>query len=183
HFWPAAAIALQIILPLPGCAQTESISPNKTVSATSSICVRLLNAPVISIDPTTGSGEAILLLTNQTEKEVKASLLGTITTPQNSSPYLEFFSNTGPNSDQLYEGKLAPKASIKVRVILRNDWEDGEFDVDLTNHFGAEKVGKVHVRRIPVGIKLEGADRLKLALVDGVQTRIMLRNDDPHGYS
>jgi len=182
-FWAATILVLQSIVPPTNWAHSQSANVSKAAPAKASVCVRLLNAPVISVDPTTGSGEAVLLLTNQTEKEVNATLLGTITTPPNSPAYLEFFANAGTNSDQLFEGKLAPKATIKVRAILRNDWEDGEFDVDLTNHFGSEKVGKVHVRRIPVGIKLEGTDRLKLALVDGVQTRILLRNDDPKTYS
>jgi hypothetical protein len=179
----AGLFALQAMLSTPSWAQGQPASPTAATSAKSSLCVRLLNAPVISIDPTTGSGEAVLLLTNQTEKEVNAAILGTIASPQNSPAYLEFSADTGSNSDQIYETKLGPKATIRVRAILRNDWEDGEFDIDLTNHFGAERVGKVHVRRIPVGIKLEGTDRLKLALLDGVQTRILLRNDDPKTYS
>jgi hypothetical protein len=181
--WPVAAlVALQTFVPSQGSVEAQSLNAPTVASAKSASCVRLLNNPVISVDPVTGSGEAVLLLTNQTDKEVNAALLGNISSPPNSPAYVEFSSDGGPSPSQLYQAKLAPRDTVRVRVILRNDWEDSEFDVDLTNHYGAEKVGKVHVRRIPVGIKLEGTERLKLVLVDGVKTRIMLRNDDPRNY-
>ena len=183
RFWSFVLILLRTTVPVWGSAEKQSPSAGNPAPAKVTACVCLLNTPVITIDQTTGSGEAVLLLTNQTDKEANAALLGTIASPANSPAYVEFFNESGTSADRLYQAKLAAKATAKIRAVVRGAWEDGEFDIDVTNHYGAEKIGKVHVRRLPVGIKLEGADRLKLALVDGVRTRIMVRNDDPENYS
>jgi hypothetical protein len=164
-------------------AQPEVNPQNGGSASKKTECLRLLNAPVISVDPVTGSGEAPLLLTNQTEKQINAALLGTVTTPPNSSVLVEFSTDVGTNRSALYQISVPSKSSITAKVLVRGVWDDGEFDIDLTNHYGTEKIGKVHVKRIAVGIKLEGTDRLKLALVDGTQTRILVRNDDPRPYA
>ena len=62
-------------------AQSETKSLIGGSASKKTECVRLLNAPVVVVDPMTGSGEARLLLTNQTEKQVNAALLGTVTVP------------------------------------------------------------------------------------------------------
>jgi hypothetical protein len=164
-------------------AQSEGKSRNGSEASKTTECVRLLNAPVISVDPVTGTGEALLLLTNQTNREVSLALLGTVTAPPNSPVSVEFSTDAGANRSPLYQVPVPSKSTIKTNVFVTGVWEDGEFDIDLTNHYGTEKMGKVHVKRIPVGIRLEGTDRLKLALADGTQTRIMVRNDDPRSYS
>src|SRR5437660_8323298 len=163
-------------------AQSEVNLQNGGSASKKTECVRLISARPIVIDPVSGSGETLLLLTNQTEKQVNAALLGVAAAPPNSSASVEFSTEAGTNRSPLYQVSIPSKSVIRVKVLVNSVWEDGEFDVDLTNHYGTEKIGKVHVKRIPVGIKLDGTDRLKLALVNGIQTRIMLRNDDPRSY-
>lgn len=179
-----AQCCLQLFLFLQ-CAGAQSEVKSQTGATTNKTtqCVRLLNAPVVTVDPVTGSGEARLLLTNQTEKPVNATLLGTVTAPPNSSVSVEFSTDAGANRSLLYQVSVPSKSTITAKVLVSRVWDDGEFDIELTNHYGSEKVGKVHVKRVPVGIKLEGTDRLKLALIDGVQARIMVRNDDALSYS
>ncbi len=146
------------------------------------ICVRLLNGPAITVDQVTGEAFAELNIRNQTDKPQSVALVAAVTSPINSPVYGTFASNSQPQPTRIYQSVLAPKASGSVNLIIHEAWDDSEFDVELFNHFGAEQMGKVHVRRFPVGIKIDGADQLKLALVDGETTRIALRNDDPVRY-
>jgi len=83
---------------------------------------------------------------------------------------------------RVYELALAAKTTATLAMIVEDDWDDGEFDIELSNHYGTEKIGRVHVRRFPISIKLDGGDALKLGLVDGTTTRVLLRNEDPLTY-
>jgi len=145
-------------------------------------CVRLVNSPAVTVNQATGEGTADLDLRNQTDKEVNVALVATVSSPANSSIYASFVSATQTQPKRIYETVLPAKTTASLKLIVQEDWDDAEFDIEIANHYGTEKIGKIHVRRFPVGVKVEGTDRLKLALVDGITTRVALRNDDPLSY-
>jgi hypothetical protein len=145
-------------------------------------CVRLVNSPAVTVNQATGEGTADFDLRNQTDKEVNVALVATVSSPANSSIYATFVSATQTQPKRIYETVLPAKTTASLKLIVQEDWDDAEFDIEIANHYGTEKIGKVHVRRFPVGVKVDGTDRLKLALVDGITTRVALRNDDPLSY-
>ncbi len=146
-------------------------------------CVRLVKPLVVTIDQATGKGTGTLYLRNETNKPVELAL-SAVAAPANSSSYAEFSDDSGAKPIGLYEKeKLEPKKTLQLTVTVAEMWDDGEMDFNLSNHYGTESFGKFHVIRRPVGIKLDGTDKLKLALVDGNVTRILLRNDDAQDYT
>jgi hypothetical protein len=145
-------------------------------------CVRLLGSPTVTINQATGEGTTDLDLRNQTDKEVSLALVASVSSQGNSPVYATFESDLQKQPKRIYEKVVPPKTTVSVRLIVHEDWDDAELDLEIANHYGAEKIGKVHVRRFPVGIKIDGSDKLKLALVDDVTTRVALRNDDPASY-
>jgi hypothetical protein len=145
-------------------------------------CVRLVNNPAVTINQATGEGTADLDLRNQTNQPVNVALVATVSSSVNSSVYATFVSAAQMQPTRVYEMLLPAKTTASVRLIVQEDWDDAELDIEIANHYGAEKIGKVHVRRFPVGVKVDGSDSLKLSLVDGITTRVALRNDDPISY-
>jgi hypothetical protein len=146
-------------------------------------CLRLLNNPIVTIDQTSGTGETTLYFRNETAKDVSMALIGAVKTPANSAVRVEFANESPSHPVAIYEQPVPPKTMVRVRLLVENAWDDGEFDIEIANHYGNETSGKVHVRRFPVSIRLDGQDRLKLALVDGTPSRVPLRNDDGVPYA
>jgi hypothetical protein len=70
-----------------------------------------------------------------------------------------------------------------IWVFVTEAWDAGDTDVVLSDK--EAKVGKIVLRRLPVSIKLDGAtpDSAELSLIDGIDTRIFLRNGDPIVYN
>jgi len=66
-------------------------------------------------------------------------------------------------------------------VLVSNAW-DGEFGIEIANHYGTKATGKIHARRSSKSIKLDGVDKLKLSRVDRITSRIPSRNDDRVPY-
>src|SRR6185312_7164506 len=130
----------------------------------------------ITIDPSTGSGTGLLLLHNETRSPKRVSLTATGKELNNSIAIVEFASEPPVAFARLFEMDLAPKQTVSVRIRIVNDWDDGDLNIQLTNHFGSELLGIVQVRRRPVGLRLLQGDQFKLALVDGLPTRIALRS-------
>lgn len=145
-------------------------------------CLRLLNSPIVTVDQTNGTGDATLYFRNETSKPVSLALIGAVKTPLNSPVRIEFSADSKSIPTAIYEGTVPPKVMIPVRLLVENVWDDGEFDIEIANHYGTEPSGKIHARRFPVSIKLDGIDRLKLGLVDGDPGRVSLRNDDAVPY-
>jgi hypothetical protein len=128
-------------------------------------CLRLLNNPIVTVDQMSGTGEATLYFRNETSKTIPVALIGAVKTPANSPVRVEFSADPKSAPTPIYERTFAPKDMVPVRLLLENVWDDGEFDVEIANHYGTEPSGIVHARRLPISIKLDGIDRLKLALL------------------
>jgi hypothetical protein len=165
------------------CAWTQDRNAVEGMDGTArKSCVRLLNHPVVTVNQVTGTGEAIIYLRNETDKQVALGLIGTIKAPLNSPVVAKFIGDSTNDNGSVYERLLPPKTVVPLHLVVQDVWEDGEFDIEVTNHYGTEVSGKVHVRRFPVSVKLDGTERLKLGLLDGMPMRLSLRNDDPVYY-
>lgn len=165
----------------PQCAVVTSPAESDA-SAGRRSCLRLLNNPIVTVDQTSGMGDAILYLRNETSKDILMALIGTIKTPANSPVRVEFSTDSKTAPMAIYVRTVPPKTMVPVRLLVENAWDDGEFDIEIANHYGSESSGKIHARRFPISIQVDGIDRLKLALVDGDPTRVPLRNDDAVPY-
>jgi hypothetical protein len=110
-------------------------------------CVRLLGSPTVTINQATGEGTTNLDLRNQTDKEVSIALVASVSSQGNSPVYATFESDPQTQPKRIYEKVVPPKTTVSVRLIVHEDWDDAELDLEIANHYGAEKIGKVHLRR------------------------------------
>lgn len=145
-------------------------------------CLRLLKEPIVTIDQISGTGDTTLDFRNETSKTVEMALIGTVTTPSTSRARVKFAADSKSTPTAIYTQNVAPKTNASVRLVVENAWDDGEFDIEIANHYGTESSGTVHARRFPISIRLDGLDRLKLALSDSISTGIPVRNDDDLQY-
>ena len=173
-------------------------------TATPTSPVKLLNGPVIEIDPATASGKGVLTLNNGSQRPVTVLLNAKASsTPKPPQGQFVFSSVTQPEQTDKnaragkkeadkppatqVEGRaveVKARASVKVEVAISGQVEAGEFEATLVDDSTGAELGKLKFRRLPFSVKLAGADpeKLEVALVEGQRAEIQLRNDDARPY-
>jgi hypothetical protein len=146
---------------------------------------KIIGSPMVVVDRLTGGEKTPLYLINSTNADIPVSLSAIINSASKTSRTKVLFSEVeqGPGSETLnLSVKKGPEART-VWVFVTEVWEPGDTDVDLVDKDA--KLGKLKIRRLPVTIKLDGPspDKAELSLVDGEETRLILKNDDPVKYA
>jgi len=156
---------------------------------------KLIGDATVLADRKTGNATGTIYLQNDSGGDLKLSL----NTIVNAAKPSELKVKVG-----LSEPKLAPKPEptgddnsssrdyqnlamkngdvTPVWVIASNAYDDGDTPVDLLD--GATKIGTIKIRRLPFSVKLDGPfpDKLDLSLLRDVETRIVVKNDQPIRY-
>lgn len=155
--------------------------------ATKAQGLTLTGSPTIVIDVSAGTGSRVVDLRNESDASVMALLsAGPLTQVGNTktSDATVMFSaesDTGAGAPD-YQFSLQPRAAGRVRVIVSNLWEAGQFEAELRNN--GVTIGKLGVRSYPVNVKIDSPvpGETDLNLVSGVRSRLYLKNDDPVSY-
>jgi hypothetical protein len=176
------------------------ISPSTLAAEDKPPCVKLVSADVLHINHFTGSGSVVLLLRNNTKSPAEIALTANVVNDPSVSVKVRFqpLEDTGrnqPHAEPLAEPSLPsdsdaaayiekdlPQESNRfVKLVVSDVWKDGNLDLELRNHYGKEVVGKVHVERSPLAIRLD-EPKLALDLSQGNLSQVVVRNDGPLGY-
>jgi hypothetical protein len=180
---------------------TNAIISASTLSAEEKPpCVKLINADVVHINHFTGSGSVVLLLRNNTKSPAELALTANALNDPSASVKVRFqpvedASQNQPHADSsatpalplisdaaAYIEKAVPAESNRfVRLVVADVWKDGDLDLELRNHYGKEIIGKVHIERSPLAIRLD-EPKLALDLSQGNPSQVVVRNDGPLGY-
>jgi hypothetical protein len=143
-------------------------------------CIHLLNQPVLAVSRTTGEGTTELLLHNRANRSVELFL--TAKSPSPTTATVEFSVDKSAPPAQVLRITVPAHEPLRVTMTLRDEWADKDYDWTLLNHFGTEEIGLVRTIHLPASLKLE-PEELNLGLIDGIPTRIVVRNNDPKPYN
>jgi hypothetical protein len=144
---------------------------------------KLAGSTIIMIDRRTGTGKQEISLQNPSASELPILLTTVINSAKPSNLRVLLAENTSDPGKVLINVALKPGAVQAVWVIAEDAWDPGDTSVDLNDK--DTKIGTIKIRRLPFTLKLDGPapDRAEVSLLQDVETRIALKNDDPVPYS
>lgn len=145
---------------------------------------KIVGSPMVQVDRVTGTGKAPISFVNSTNADLTIALGAVVGSASKTSRMRVFFSENqqDPGTETLnHTVKKGPMAET-VWARVTDAWEPGDTDIDLVDKDA--KLGKLKIRRLPFAVKFDGPspDKAELALVDGIHTPIILKNDDPVKY-
>jgi hypothetical protein len=145
---------------------------------------KLIGNPVVLIDRVSGTGKAAIYFFNSTNAELTISLGASVPSATKTARMKILFSETeqGPGSEVLNHVVKKGSQAERVWALVTDAWDVGDIDIDLVDKDA--NLGTLKIRRLPFTVKLDGPspDKAELLLVDGVESRIILKNDDPAKY-
>ena len=183
--WRTTILVAGLLL-LPGSilAQEETQPPpkkptDKPASQTASQPKVIVSAQIL-VDPS-GNKEELLVLRNDTGKEMKVFLNAEVTSTTNANTLILFKGehDTGPGENSL-PLTVPANGSTKVRAVISGVTSAGEFEADLKNM--DQKIGTIKGARLPFAVTLDSINPEKFALVDGQPVSIIVKNEDPATY-
>jgi hypothetical protein len=172
------ALTVAILLFVPGSSKAQDTA------------LKVVTPVVITIDDSTGEGQAAVNLRNdspkndsqpQPDKHVILSV--SVTGPKGSSAKFSFSENKDQKQGSpQYDTKLTPGGEKTVWLNASDVWDLGEFEADLNNE--TTLLTKIRLKRAPFNIKFDGAtpETANVALVDGQPYALRLKNEDARPY-
>jgi hypothetical protein len=143
---------------------------------------KLASDATVLVDRTNGMGTRMVSLRNDSDADIQLFLIGIINSAKPSQLTVTFSARQGEGGSgslplRIGKGQVAP-----VWVTAANAWDAGDTPVDLMDK--DTKIGAIKIRRLPFSVKLDGPspDKAQLSLFRNVETRILVKNDDPVAY-
>jgi hypothetical protein len=144
---------------------------------------------VLSVDPTTNATSGLIHISNPSDKELPLSLSAEDFKSINggyglNTKVLFALANPTAAGQQVFDTKVAPGATIAVKMDVTNFWDAGEATANLCNY--GEPIGKLRAAkwRPPFAVKLVAAvpDKPEFSFTKGSSRQVTLKNDDAMTY-
>jgi hypothetical protein len=133
-------------------------------------------------DRKTGTGTGAILLRNDSGADLQVSLTLMVNTTKISQLAVRFSGKDSKANGEQLSLTIKKDQAEPVWITATNVWDSGDTPVDLLDK--DTKIGTIKIRRLPFSVKLDGPspEKAELSLQRYVETRIMLKNDDPVAY-
>lgn len=145
--------------------------------------LKVLTPVEITIDDSTGAGNTVVNLRNESDEEKHVFLKVTVAGPKGSSAKFYFAEIEKPTERvEEYDAKLAKDEVKKVLLYAENVWDAGDIEADLNNETAV--LTKIRMKRSPFNIKFDGAtpDKADVAFINEQPSPIRLKNEDARPY-
>lgn len=164
-------LTIAILLSVPGSSNAQDAG------------LKVVTPVVITIDDSTGAGQTVVNLRNDSQAEKHVILSVNVTGPKGSSAKFFFAdSKDQTQGNPEYDTKLKAGDEKKVWLNALNLWDLGDVEADLNNETAL--LTKIRMKRAPFNIKFDSAtpEKADVALIDGQSYPLRLKNEDARPY-
>jgi hypothetical protein len=140
---------------------------------------KVVGDATILVNRISGDGSCRISLRNDSDQDLVLSLSTTVNTTKPSDIRVQLEADKGQDLTKL---QLKQHAVGGISVTVKNAWDTGDTEANLLDK--DTKIGAIKIRLLPFTVNLNDPppDKGVLSLLRGVETRMMLKSDDPVDY-